>query len=150
MPICVEPSQLARIAIAQVEHFPADGNDLSSLANTTALVVHSSSSKADALTWHQHLGHLNINAILWMVQKGMVKGMELVGTTSLSSTCDTCLKGKQTHAEIQKSTASHADVILGRVFSNVCGKLPTHSHHGFEYFVTWVDDKSRKVFMDGL
>jgi hypothetical protein len=24
------------------------------------------------------------------------------------------------------------------------------SYKGYEYFVTWVDDKSRKVFVDGL
>jgi GAG-pre-integrase domain len=129
------------MAVAQLDVFPTDGNDLPPFANATALVAHGSSSKADALTWHRHLGHLNVDAILKMVRKGMVQGMELVGASSLpANTCNACLKGKQTRAEIQKTTESHADEVLGRVFSNVCGKLPTHSHHGFEYFVTWIED----------
>jgi hypothetical protein len=45
------------------------------------------------------------------------------------------------------TTQSHA---LGRIFSDVCGKLPTRSHAGFEYFVTFADDKSHKVFVAGL
>jgi hypothetical protein len=151
MPIRAEAHESARVAITQLDTFPADGMDLPLLIPDAALVVHGSSPKADALTWHRRLGHLNIDAVLRMVCKGMVKGMELVGTTSLpSSACNACLKGKQTRTEIQKSTELHANVVLGRIFSDVCGKLPTRSHRGFEYFVTWVDDKSRKVFIDGL
>jgi hypothetical protein len=151
MPICVATPESACMAVAQLDVFPTDGDDLPPFANATALVAHSSSSKADALTWHQHLGHLNVDAILKMVCKGMVQGMELVGASSLpANTCDACLKGKQTRAEIQKTTESRADKVLGRVFSDVCSKLPTRSHRGFEYIVTWIDDRSHKVFVDGL
>ena len=41
-------------------------------------------------------------------------------------------------------------MILKCIFSNVCGKLPTRSHQGFEYFVTWTNNKSRKVNVAGL
>jgi transposase InsO family protein len=44
---------------------------------------------------------------------------------------------------------TRADVVLGRIFSDVCGRF-TKSHDGYEYFVTWVDDKSRKVFINGI
>ena len=81
----------------------------------------------------------------------MVSGMEIIGGTSCTTTpCEPCLKGKQTHTEIQKSTETRADTTLGCVFSNVCGKLPTRSHQGFLYFVTWIDDKSRKVSITGM
>ena len=151
MPIHATPSESARMAITPLDCFPSAGDEVPQPAEDTALAAQESSSKADALTWHRRLGHLNVDAVLRMVRKGMVKGMELVGTTSLpTGVCDACLKGKQTHAEIQKATATRADAILGRIFSDVCGKLPTRSHQGFEYFVTWVDDKSRKVFVDGL
>jgi hypothetical protein len=59
-----------------------------------------------------------------MVHKGMVKGMEISGTSTHTMPCKPCLKGKQIHAEIQKHTETHAEVILGHVFSDVCGKLP--------------------------
>ena len=39
---------------------------------------------------------------------------------------------------------------MGQMFSDVCGKLPTASHRGYKYFVTFTDDCSRKVFVAGL
>ena len=46
------------------------------------------------------------------------------------------------HAIILKETDSRADSVLGCIFTDVCSKLPTRSHEGFEYFVTFIDDKS--------
>ena len=139
--------EMARIA--HVEAFPAKGNDLPAIAETT-LVMHSSSSKTDVDTWYHQLGHLNTDAIVRMVKNGMVKGMEINGKATLSTSCKPCLKGKQTHAEIHKSTDMHTNTVLGHVFLDVCGKLATCSHRGFEYFMTITDDKSRKVFVAGL
>jgi hypothetical protein len=85
-----------------------------------------------------------------MVKKGMVRGMEITGGSTRTMPCEPCLKGKQTHAEIEKSTETRSDAVLGRIFSDVCGKLPTRLHEGFEYFVTFVDDMLRKVFIAGL
>jgi hypothetical protein len=64
--------------------------------------------------------------------------------------CEPCLKGKQMHAEIHKSTKMHADTVLGHAFSDVSGPLPTRSHAGFLYFVTFIDDLSRHVHVVGL
>ena len=36
------------------------------------------------------------------------------------------------------------------MFSDVCGRLPTTSRQGYNYFVTFTDDYSRKVFVVGL
>jgi hypothetical protein len=55
--------------------------------------------------------------------------------------CEPCLKAKQTHKPIQKMTDTRADQVLGQVFSDVCRKISTRSHQGFEYFVTWINDK---------
>jgi len=71
-------------------------------------------------TWHGQQGHLNVDAVLEIIRKGMVRRMEIVGTPShTANPCNTRLKGKQTHAEIQKMTETHADEILGRVFSDI-------------------------------
>ena len=150
MPIrVIAPEESARIAVLEIDTFPIDG-DIAMPITEAALTTHTSTCKADVHTWHHRLGHLHVDAVLAMVRKGMVKGMELVGSHSPPDTCEACLKGKQTRADIQKSTESRATDILGRVFSDVCGKLPTCSHHGFEYFVTWIDDALHKVFVTGL
>ena len=148
MPIRVTLPESAHMAVTQIESFPTEG-EVITLTTKAALMVHSLTSKADLATWHHHLGHLHVDAILAMAKKGMVKGMEIVRGSSLTNACEACLKGKQTCAEIQKLTESCANQILGRVFSNIC-ELPTCSHCGFEYFVTWIDDASRKVFVNGL
>ena len=80
----------------------------------------------------------------------MVKGMEISNKATPTTPCEPCLKGKQIHTEIQKTMEMCADTVLGHVFSNVHGKLATCSHHGFKYFVTFMDDKSCKVFIAGL
>jgi hypothetical protein len=70
-----------------------------------------------------------------MVKNGMVKGMEINSKAALSTPCEPCLKGKQTHAEIYKTTDTCTNTVLGRVFSDVCGKLATRSHRGFNSVV---------------
>jgi hypothetical protein len=40
--------------------------------------------------------------------------------------------------------------VLSQVFSDICNKLPTHSHQSYEYFATFIDNKSHKVWVVGL
>jgi transposase InsO family protein len=150
MPIRVAaPEETARVAVLHVDSFPIDG-DIATPSAEVALAARNSTSKADVHTWHRRLGHLHVDAVLAMVKKGMVRGMEIVGNHSPPDNCEACLKGEQTRAEIHKTTESRVTDILGRVFSDVCGKLPTRSHTGLEYFVTWIDDASCKVFVISL
>jgi hypothetical protein len=135
--------------IAHVEAFPAEGDNLP-VAAESALIAHSTMSKANAATWHRRLAHLSTDTVVQMVRKGMVKGMEITCNATHTTPCEPCLQGKQTCNEIHKATEMHADVVLGHVFSDVCGKMGTCSHRSFEYFVTFTDDKSRKVFVVGL
>lgn len=82
-----------------------------------------------------------------MVRKGMAKGMVLVQDPKLSPgrTCEPCLLGKQSRQPILKQTQDRKSSILERVFSDVCGKMQTHSRTGYNYFVTFIDDTSRHV-----
>jgi hypothetical protein len=145
LPIRVLMPESARVAITQLDRFPTEGEVFHA-----ALLTYDNTSKADAQTWHRRLGHLNDDAITRMVKRGMVHGMEITAGSTQDPHCEPCLSGKQTRTTILKETASRADKVLGRIFSDVCGKLPTRSHDGFEYFVTFIDDKSRKVSVQGL
>jgi len=139
----VELEEHAKIAI--VPFFPAEGDDVPD----AALAAYTRSSNADLTTWHRRLGHLNADAVNLMISKGMVSGMKITRGSTLITPCEPCIKGKQTRTEIHKFTETRADTVLGRIFSDVCGRM-VKSYEGYEYFVTWVDDKSRKVFVDGL
>ena len=46
-----------------------------------------------------------------------------------------------------KTGRERSDELLGIVHSDVCGKLETKSLSGAEYFVTFIDDKSRFVWV---
>ena len=145
LPIRVMMPDSARVAITQLDRFPAEGEVIHA-----ALLTYNSISKADTQTWHRRLGHLNDDAVLRMVTQGMVQGMEITAGSTQDPHCEPCLSGKQTRTVILKETTSRADSILGRIFTDVCGKLPTRLHDGFEYFVMFIDDKSRKVSVQGL
>ena len=42
-----------------------------------------------------------------------------------------------------------ADIVLGHIFSDVYGHM-TKFFEVYEYFVTWINDKSGKVFVNGI
>jgi len=138
-------SELAHIVV--LDSFPAEGED----PPEAALIADNSGSKASINIWHRRLGHLNADDVICMARKGLACGMVIVGNTSPSShICEPCIKGKQTRAKIQKETDMRADLVLGRVFLDVCILFSSRSHQGFLYFVTWIDDKSRKVFVSTM
>ncbi len=85
-----------------------------------------------------------------MACKGMVKGMEIHSNHTDTKICEACLHSKQTQAKIQKTMEVHSDKVLGHMFSDVCGRLPTTSCQGYNYFITFIDDYLWKVFMVGL
>ncbi|TFY61846.1 hypothetical protein EVG20_g6900 [Dentipellis fragilis] len=84
--------------------------------------------------------------------KGMVKGMKIVGDKMKKAVevCVPCLKGKQTREDIPKETEMCAVVILGHVYSDVCGPMQTQSCQGYKYFVSWIDNHSRRTAIDGM
>jgi GAG-pre-integrase domain len=132
--------------VAHIDEFPLEGTELSNCTPTAfANMAH-----ADLATWHRCFGHMHTDAINHMLEKGMVTGMKLTSDSAPPTLCEPCLKAKQTCKPIQKMTNTRTDQVLGRVFSDVCGKISTRSHQGFEYFVTWIDDKSCKVSIHGL
>ena len=103
--------------IAVLDSFPAEGED----PPEAALIADNSGSKASIDIWHRRLGHLNADDVIRMARKGLARGMVIIGNTSPSShICEPCIKGKQTRAEIRKEADTRADLVLGRVFSDVC------------------------------
>jgi len=135
MDMDVETEEHAKIAV--IPYFPSEGDEIPD----AALAAYAKSSDADLTTWHRRLAHLNADTVKLMVSKNMVNGMEIIRGTSLITPCEPCIKGKQTRAEIKKSTETRADITLGCIFSDICGKIK-ESYEGYEYFVTWVDNKS--------
>ena len=100
--------------------------------------------------WHRHLGHLSTNAITHMADEELVTGMSITDRDPREHPCKPCLEGKQTREVICKEATSHTDHVLGCIFSDVCSLLPTLSHKGFKYFVTFIDNRTRYVSISPL
>jgi hypothetical protein len=140
---------LTSTRIATINSFPAQGDDLPPHAEA-ALAAHTSTSKADLDTWHRRLNHLNVDAVLRMSKKGMVRAWKLQGGAHLPYPVNPASKACR-HAPRSTSRRTHVPTLCSAVSTqDVCGKLPTRSREGFEILRDVIDDKSRKVFMTGM
>lgn len=95
----------------------------------------------DKQLWHRRMGHscdTNLEKV-----KSAVTGIEY--TNGSSEACVTCVQGKQTRASFNESQ-NRASGVLDLVHSDVAF-MPSNSFGGAKYFVTFVDDYSRKVFV---
>nr|KYP45754.1 Retrovirus-related Pol polyprotein from transposon TNT 1-94 [Cajanus cajan] len=64
--------------------------------------------------------------------------------------CSHCMAGKQTRVSFKKHPPSRKLELLNLVHSDVCGPLKVKSFSGVLYFVTFIDDCSRKLWVYAL
>ena len=81
-----------------------------------------------------------------MAKNQMVSGLDL-DFKQESTFCESCVKGKSHKLPFQHSSTKRADHPLELIHSDVCGKIGTQSLGGGEYFVTFVDDHTRHVWI---
>jgi hypothetical protein len=94
------------------------------------------------MLWHERLGHLNMASLKEL--DAMVDGMSLK-EVSLHHICEGCVKGKHQRTSFPKDGATRASQLLEIVHIDVCGPMKTTSHGGARYFLTFIDDFSRKT-----
>ena len=64
--------------------------------------------------------------------------------------CSHYMAGKQTRVSFKKHPPSKKSELLGLVHSDVCGPFKVKSFSGALYFVTFIDDCSRKLWVYAL
>jgi transposase InsO family protein len=94
--------------------------------------------------WHKRLGHLNEKSVKRL--QSMVGGMQ-VEKGSCDLNCEACIEGKQARQPFPSDGATRATKVLEIVHSDVCGPMKTPSMGGARYFLTFIDDFSRKVWV---
>jgi transposase InsO family protein len=95
----------------------------------------------DTYLWHQRMGHLNFSDMDKI--PSCTTGVKL-SPSNQNITCVSCIQGKQTRQPFP-SEGSRATELLEVIHSDVCGPMQTASLGGARYFVTFIDDFSRKV-----
>ena len=62
---------------------------------------------------------------------------------TLLDPCDYCLHGKQHRVSFSRKSTKKSK-ILELVYYDICGPIEVESLGGYKYFVTFIDDASRK------
>lgn len=95
---------------------------------------------SEAILWHKRLGHVSVSNMNFL--KKSVKGIEIPP----SMPCEVCTQGKQTRLPF-KNNGTRAVSLLQIVHSDVCGPMSVSSIGGAKYYVSFIDDFSRKYFV---
>ncbi|WVZ05968.1 hypothetical protein V8G54_019314 [Vigna mungo] len=93
--------------------------------------------------WHQRLGHMSEKGMKIMHSKGKLPGLQSVEIDM----CEDCILGKQKRVSFQTSRRTPKKENLELIHSNVWGPTTVPSVGGKQYFVTFIDDHSRKVWV---
>ena len=97
--------------------------------------------------WHLRLGHLGSENLRKLQSKEMVNGLEIKGNlTGNSKICEGCMKGRQSREQFPLAEHRGRD-LLELVHSDVCGPITPSSIGGNRFYVTFVDDFSRKTWV---
>jgi len=93
--------------------------------------------------WHRRLGHLHHRA-LKLLRKIVTRVPE--SSMKHDDVCRGCVLRKFAKAIFPRSDR-RANGVLQLIHSDICIPLSTRSLRGYEYFVTYIDDFSRKTWI---
>jgi hypothetical protein len=93
--------------------------------------------------WHRILAHINYKALLYIC-KVVTSLLELKGDHE--GICNGCAQGKNIKNHFLKR-GSKAEGVLELIHSDLCGLMPSSSISGYVYYVSFIDDYSRKTWI---
>nr|KYP51228.1 Retrovirus-related Pol polyprotein from transposon TNT 1-94 [Cajanus cajan] len=96
--------------------------------------------------WHQRLGHMSGKGMKIMASKGKLSNLKLIDI----SVCEHYILGKHKKVSFSKSGKKSKVERLELVNTDVWGPTPAKSLGGSHYYVTFIDDSTRKVWVNFL
>ena len=96
--------------------------------------------------WHRRYGHLGEHNLKKLAGKKLVDHFDYDGSKEIGL-CETCIGGKHHKSPFPSTGGTCSKELLGLVHSDVCGKMNTKSIGGAEYFLTFIDDRTRYVWV---
>jgi len=99
----------------------------------------------DYWLWHFQFGHFHFFGLMLLQQKHMVRGLPPIKEPN--STCEFCILGKKHCESFPKVVAYKVKKPLEMVHINFCGPMRTQSICGSCYFLTFINDFSRKIWV---
>jgi hypothetical protein len=101
--------------------------------------------KNESWRWNLHFGHLHSNGLKLLSSGGMVHGLPQID--SANHVYEGCVLGKQSRLSFPSGTSWRVKAPLQLVHTNTCGPLDPISFGGNKYFITFIDDFSRKSWV---
>ena len=96
--------------------------------------------------WHRRFGHLGARSLQKLARDELVEGLDYDPKKEISF-CESCTEGKHSRSPFPTCGGKRSEEPLGLVHSDVCGKMNAQSLSGAEYFLTFIDDKTRFVWV---
>lgn len=102
--------------------------------------------KLNANIWHRRFGHLGIQNLKLLASKDLVSDFNL-NVADEFDFCEPCVNGKNHRSKFPKNLQKEVGGKLDLIHSDVCGKIGEVSLGGGEYFLTFIDDSTRYVWV---
>jgi hypothetical protein len=115
-----------------------------SVINTAICSLEQHTAVKTALLWHRRLGHLNFDSLHKLSTEGTVKGLPRLAR--INYICDICQSGKQARIYFSKSH-SQTSKTLELIHTDLCGPFKHPGISAVRYFVTFINDFSRKIWI---
>ncbi|GKA58056.1 putative RNA-directed DNA polymerase [Tanacetum coccineum] len=96
--------------------------------------------RGNATLWHQRLGHMSEKGMKILASKGRIPDLQ----KAVVGFCEPCVFGKQKKVSFVKSGNTRKLQRLELVHTDVYGPTSAASIGGSRYYVTFIDDSSRK------
>ncbi|KAK8936121.1 hypothetical protein KSP39_PZI013254 [Platanthera zijinensis] len=93
--------------------------------------------------WHRRLAHISQKGLGCLAKKKLISDISDVHLER----CDHCMAGKQNRVSFHSHTSTRRSEPLELVHTDVCGPLKVQTRGGASYFVTFIDDHSRKLWV---
>ena len=95
--------------------------------------------------WHRQLRHLEEQRLAKLTKEGFIQSFDYNSSKAIGF-CETCVGSKQQRSQFSISSTRCKEPV-GLVHSDVCGKMSATSLGGAEYFLTFIDDNTRYVWV---
>ena len=99
--------------------------------------------ETNLIKWHQRYGHLNVIDLRKMKNDQMVYDLNFTSNVN-GLDCEICAKCKFCALPFKRFNNRESE-ILALVHSNICRSMSTESLEGAKYFVTLIDDCTRRT-----
>lgn len=92
--------------------------------------------------WHARMGHMSDQGLEELASQGLVPRLRKEGR----DLCEPCVLGKQTRVSFHDSVTGGTKP-LDLIHTDVWGPAPTTSRNGAKYYVSFIDDATRKTWL---